>query len=161
MKSYLADEMCKNLMIANSTLRKYAQIFEGLGYSFLSGSQGRTYTEENLELLKLFLKEKEKNPKVKNSNIAARILDERYGIKENMGTDNISIEFPFAYFEESEKRIIEGLHVNAKLLKQLNIQVNYLSNSIANLEKMMEKSPCQKGQTFAPKKGIIRKLYKK
>ena len=137
MKNYSASRVCENLTIANSTLRKYAALLENNGYKFSKNGHGRVYSEEDLVVLKLFIREKENNPKVKHTVIATRILDKRYGIRSGGISEKEFLDFPFHYFEEFEKRLMEIIQLSLKQQQLLKTSVEELRSNVGKVEKMI------------------------
>lgn len=161
MKNYSASRVCENLTIANSTLRKYAALFENQGYKFSNNGHGRIYSEEDLGVLKIFIREKENNPKVSHTVIAARILDKRYGIRSGGVSEKESLDFPFHYFEEFEKRLMEVIHLSLKQQQLLKNSVDELRSNVGKVEKMIDELLTQKErEKSVSQKSFLNKFQK-
>ncbi|MER2078067.1 hypothetical protein [Psychrobacillus psychrotolerans] len=154
MNSYEVKAICDELQIADSTLRKYATIFEKVGYIFARDSYGRRiYNQKDLQTFKRFKKEKKKNSKIDNQTIALRILDIRYQDLEHI-PDN-GVEFPFYYFEKQYQDLIQILH-------QLQNSVFELTKKNEEIEKNQAEQSALFQIVLAEKKdSIIDKLRRK
>lgn len=153
MKIYEIKAICKELQIVDSTLRKYAAIFEKVGYTFAKDVYGnRVYNEKDIKTFKRFINEKKKNSKIDNQTIALRIFDKRYQQSEN---EIEGIGFPFYYFEKQNEDQKQILH-------QLQNSVSDLTTKFAEKEKNQAEQSALLQMILAEKKeSIIDKLKRK
>ncbi|MEL3962364.1 hypothetical protein MKZ01_14080 [Lysinibacillus endophyticus] len=76
--------LSSKLKLSTSTIRKYALLFESIGYEFKRNSdKKRVYCENDLVLLKKFISLKKQYPNSTNKDIAIQILDDYVKIGEN------------------------------------------------------------------------------
>lgn len=140
LKNYNTQGVCRTLQIAESTLRKYALLFEREGYSFLKNAKGqRIYNEDHLAMLKRFLGAKNRNKKVENKILIAKLLDERYQ-KNNEKKDNLDneVEFPFPYFNKMEDSLKSNLREHFYLLQEIQQLTAVLEKKINKITQEQE-----------------------
>ena len=160
METYEIKAICKELQIVDSTLRKYAAIFEKGGYTFAKDVYGnRIYNEKDLQTFKQFINEKKKYIKIDNQTIVLRILDKRYQQSEN---EIEGIEFPFYYFDKMTKYFEKQHEYQQQILNQLQNSVSILTTKFAEIEKNQAEQSALLQIILAEKKeSIIDKLKRK
>ncbi|MER2169174.1 MAG: hypothetical protein ABS938_00920 [Psychrobacillus psychrodurans] len=160
MEIYEIKAICKELQIVDSTLRKYAAIFEKGGYTFAKDVYGnRVYNEKDLQTFKRFINEKKKNSKIDNQTIALRFFDKRYQQSEN---EIEGIEFPFYYFDRMNKYFEKQNEDQKQILHQLQNSVSDLTKKIVEIEKnQVEQSALLQIILAEKREGIIDKLKRK
>ena len=132
MGNYNAKEVCKILQIADSTLRKYALLFEREGYSFLKNTKGqRIYNKDHLVMLNKFLEFKNENNKVENKILIAKLLDGRY--QSNSKLTNNNIEFPFPYFNKVEESLKNNIRQQLILQQEMQQLITKLDKKLNNV----------------------------
>lgn len=159
MEIYEVKAICKELQIVDSTLRKYAQIFEKVGYIFARDVYGRrVYNENDLQTFKRFINEKKKNSKIDIHTIALRILDKRYQQSE---LDIAGIEFPFYYFDEMAKYFEKQNEDQKQILHQLQNLVTDLTGNLVVIEKNQAEQSALLQIILAEKRESIMNKFKR
>ena len=179
---YSPSEVCEQIKVKDSTLRKYVIILEGAGYKFSRNKKGhRQYTDKDIIILKRFIAASQE-PGIRLETAAEQIVSTVKNINATgpnttdiaAHTPDINISALINHFEEREsereKQISLLLAINSELIERLEATETRENRILSILEGMelreLEREEAKKAAAIDPpepetKKNFLTRLFSK
>lgn len=129
-----AIDVAKHLKIKESTLRKYALLFEAKGYLFARDAQNnRVYSQKDLKILKSFIDLRHQNLKLTNEKLVM-MLDYDFQSQPVLSNSN------FNKCETSEDKLTSELEGMKIKVSELEKKIDTLHATVLNIFDSLEKT---------------------
>lgn len=146
-KVYSSKDVAKRLSVEPVTIRKYSQMLEGQGYSFIKDNKKwRQYSEKDIAFLEYICTMRE----------MGKSLDESVQHVASLYRLNLSIAKPDTALQEPKEQLINFIQnqqeFNQKILERLEVQEQRQAERDQNLMHVLRESLETKQQIVASKK---------